>query len=995
MQKQLLTAVLAMVGLTLSPAINAKTLYNLNAQDRTNWSITGCSEHNDNSAQDKDGGYDRMKDGNDATFWHSDYNQTGHPNSCPHYIVIDRGADNASTTVGGFGYLPRQAEGNGFATEYRIFFVDDITGLNVARHPDDQANQRAFITDGHESLTAFLDGKTPTASGNLGCVYNTEAGRTLKTVVFDAPTTGRYAIFVIDGTSSSAGANLHANCAEFYLYDVETTEVDTEAEKEKLALYSQIVPANAISAANEAIDAATTAEEVHNAVSTVLDYVAGQVIAIKNLRRDAELSGQSYLAFDTNRNKLNTSTTVTELSKWILRRVNNTEYFRLYNPEKHAYISSADNEALVADANNACQITLTKNTSDTYPGIALQFIDSANGLNISNWNSDADNLTSWSKNDPGSSWALSLVSVTLDELDTTGSTYYRIRSARGQEQTNGTGLIGINTIVENGLSKEESYPVIGRRDGLGVLWSLHDAGDGNVYIRNAAADFEGEEACYGITGTEPDKTEHGGQSTIVSANPKAIKIVTAKGAANSAFKKNEHGLAILTNEAHHLYMDNTGNTPNFSGWDRVNENFPNNGGVYYFEPVAEADAEAVKNSYIALMQNRIETDVEKVDALGHFPNVWDTELLNNVKATVSELVPAEITSPKDANAWDSKWDSNLILINEALDDVYSSADGKQLQFVNGRDNFSKWYLTTHTDDKTMTKENATGMGVIWTLEYLNDGHYNIMNHATGKYLKSSNGNSTWTTTDTPDATLGHFALEPYVKSNGDYVMTIKMFGSSEHVYLHDNSWNYSGAGTHNALGWSGNDGEGSHWAVILADDDAVADSLSNIIKLENSAHKIVLSNDNGVSVIQDFTYLGHHDVTITPIILNSAEAPQYFAVRPARNYTYDPTEEKMSFSLNTQASQNGNSVEIDLNNILPAGDYEMKIPVATFNVGDKYNKELVSTFNISEDGSYTGISEVEEALTVKQEAVYDLQGRRLAKPVRGINIINGRKVMCK
>ena len=49
----------------------------------------------------------------------------------------------------------------------------------------------------------------------------------------------------------------------------------------------------------------------------------------------------------------------------------------------------------------------------------------------------------------------------------------------------------------------------------------------------------------------------------------------------------------------------------------------------------------------------------------------------------------------------------------------------------------------------------------------------------------------------------------------------------------------------------------------------------------------------------------------------------------------------------------------------------------------------------NEDGTYTGINEVEASETTQPVAIYNLAGQRLNKMQKGINIINGKKVLVK
>ena len=47
------------------------------------------------------------------------------------------------------------------------------------------------------------------------------------------------------------------------------------------------------------------------------------------------------------------------------------------------------------------------------------------------------------------------------------------------------------------------------------------------------------------------------------------------------------------------------------------------------------------------------------------------------------------------------------------------------------------------------------------------------------------------------------------------------------------------------------------------------------------------------------------------------------------------------------------------------------------------------------DGNVTGIKAIDNGQLTIDDAVYDLQGRRVSKPTKGLYIVNGKKVIIK
>ncbi len=75
---------------------------------------------------------------------------------------------------------------------------------------------------------------------------------------------------------------------------------------------------------------------------------------------------------------------------------------------------------------------------------------------------------------------------------------------------------------------------------------------------------------------------------------------------------------------------------------------------------------------------------------------------------------------------------------------------------------------------------------------------------------------------------------------------------------------------------------------------------------------------------------------------------------------------------------------------IPAGKAYIEVPNSAFSGGAN---EL--TISFEEDGGVTGIQNLTPALSKGEGAVFDLQGRRVAQPAKGLYIVNGRKVVIK
>ncbi len=99
-----------------------------------------------------------------------------------------------------------------------------------------------------------------------------------------------------------------------------------------------------------------------------------------------------------------------------------------------------------------------------------------------------------------------------------------------------------------------------------------------------------------------------------------------------------------------------------------------------------------------------------------------------------------------------------------------------------------------------------------------------------------------------------------------------------------------------------------------------------------------------------------------------------------------------------------NTAKVEVSRItltIPAKSYMARIDADTLAAG-KCWIELIPTLaaharrlSIVHEGETTGISTVKTTVDTKDAAVYDLQGRRVMQPTKGLFIVNGKKVVIK
>lgn len=184
---------------------------------RAGWTVTVSGENANDG-----GGKDAIIDGNNSTYWHSRYNNSGTGDATqtlPQFFVIDLDQETSFKSI---GYVPRPGLQNGTAATFKLY-VSNTEFESVS----DSKNAASIVNAlGNPAMTGTF-------------TYANGEGQTVKTASSETELTGRYVMFVITG---SKGNDSFASCAEFYLskdasiaaksitfhYKVDGTEVATK-----------------------------------------------------------------------------------------------------------------------------------------------------------------------------------------------------------------------------------------------------------------------------------------------------------------------------------------------------------------------------------------------------------------------------------------------------------------------------------------------------------------------------------------------------------------------------------------------------------------------------------------------------------------------------------------------------------------------------------------------------------------------------------------------
>ncbi|WP_337377860.1 discoidin domain-containing protein [Prevotellamassilia timonensis] len=158
---------------------------------RTGWTVTVSGENANDG-----GGKDAIIDGNNSTYWHSRYTNSGTGDATqtlPQFFVIDLGQE---TSFGSIGYVARPNSGNGAATSFKLY---------VSNTPFES------VSDSKSAASIVNALGEPAISGTF--TYANGEGQTIKKAGSTTELKGRYVMFVVTGSNNGS----HASCAEFYL----------------------------------------------------------------------------------------------------------------------------------------------------------------------------------------------------------------------------------------------------------------------------------------------------------------------------------------------------------------------------------------------------------------------------------------------------------------------------------------------------------------------------------------------------------------------------------------------------------------------------------------------------------------------------------------------------------------------------------------------------------------------------------------------------------
>ncbi len=286
--------------------------------------------------------------------------------------------------------------------------------------------------------------------------------------------------------------------------------------------------------------------------------------------------------------------------------------------------------------------------------------------------------------------------------------------------------------------------------------------------------------------------------------------------------------------------------------------------------------------------------------------------------------------------------------------------------------------------------NADREASVWTATY-DETEDGVLLSNNNKYIARMPVSGDFSLTDNADEVGyyrlykldGQYALTCTKNTDGSAVSTIGRFGAgnSEGGY-----W-MQGKSTGVITRWGSNPAS-SRWQFTELDDVVLTDAeVAPSVTLsvtDDNQYVLTIAHVDGLAKHHALLYEPSQLITISAVAseteadVRAAQADDGVVLSVAPG-SIDVTEDgTLTYSIDTR---------------FEAGTYVVNIPAGLFRVGENQkSKEVQSQFTVKDDGTLA-IVEIESKSA--PETVYDLSGRRLSAPVKGINIINGRKVLVK
>lgn len=509
---------------------------------RDGWSLSSPAAPSSAIEGTGDGRIAAAIDGNESTYYHSDWTGNNVGSSLPQYFIIDTGVSGVSG-INGFVYLPRPNNANGTSTQMDIYFSDtefDLTG-GVTK----------------EALTAKY-----TRAAEAAFTYN-GSNREYKRCYFDAAQSGRYVLVVSYASKSGS----YFTCAEFYLTndgvavekELAYKELDKFKDYSSLTVlgftedyytnaktaigavtssedYATVIPSLATTAVNNIKRVLTTGTHIVSFINQDLD---NRETGAESNRTGMKITAQSPVGA-TNSKAFGTKNNTGDETKWTLK-FNNDGTFKLYNVAWNVCLGAAGSNAPLTEGSTS-GVNYSFVVTDAANGVFK--LKDANGGILHQTNNGNFGYMNYDNNDDASWWKMeaATLSASVNERmwNDLNALYTTEKNRAFSYYQENYGLVKSDDniqVVVNHASGNDSQPSSNLLDGNASTY-VHssygsDAGSDPHYIQVTLSEAKDKVMFY----------MHRRENSSNNNRPKTIKVYTSTDGTNFS----EQPVATLDN----------------------------------------------------------------------------------------------------------------------------------------------------------------------------------------------------------------------------------------------------------------------------------------------------------------------------------------------------------------------------------------------------------------------------------------------------------------
>ena len=547
------------------------------------------------------------------------------------------------------------------------------------------------------------------------------------------------------------------------------------------------------------------------------------------------------------------------------------------------------------------------------------------------------NISSWGdSNDTGSMWYVTLANDAF-ETPAAGEQYYRIVSDRWISESQSPNL------AINGENREAT--------GEGEVITRAPYGHVGTYWKLQAGASEGAVKLVNLV----DEYAMGGDSQAVQqaeGNEYFIQTLNGYGHAIKSANATEGSIYLNVNANNQT----VGLTNNGAEAPADNSNFSDAGAIFYFIPASSTEIANATQRYIDAVAGRIDQLIVD-DSANIIALIGEEKAATYLETLENTLTIAKVN---DAKRNGTKLTDDIV---EAVEEIVNEHIGYQhIQFSTTKDgeDWGVFYLGLNEQNNVHGLTDKNNESALWTIIPAEDG-FKLFNEQQQLFLGGKTGMN-------GNGQNGHYPLVSNENAATFIIGYNPKFASfylceSPYVPQGDKAVLHLANNTGSVVNWNTGAGRNSHWYI-------------NALEDAQCTEPEVATEGVTFTLIGELTQMARDNNMV--ITVSQAEAPAESRRRAAAE----------SHTVTVDDIQSDNTFTLPISD----GKWKVSIPGGMLRTDNGLTRGSETVYDVK---GTTGICDVNVEQPAAAKVIYDLQGRRLSAPVKGLNIVNGAKVLVK